>query len=153
MDKYFFIPFTAARRLALVGVMTAGFALGISAAQAQQYSAAARNALDLLGARAVVPGGQDVAFRQVQFLFKAGRSPDSDWGHLQADAGKLRHLIGSEGDQGLNNNGLQTTQWEVADNSQPGFAGIPNGRLELGGTNWEIEFAMSAETKPTLLIP
>ncbi len=58
-----------------------------------------------------------------------------------------------DGDQGLNTLGLKTDQWEVADKSQPGLAGVPNGRLELGSTNWEIEFVMSAEAKPTLLIP
>ncbi len=58
-----------------------------------------------------------------------------------------------DADQGLNSNGLRTEQWEVADKNQPGFAGQPNGRLELGGTNWEIEFAMSIEAKPNLLIP
>jgi len=47
----------------------------------------------------------------------------------------------------------RTQWWEVADNNQPGITGIPNGRLELGKTNWEIEFAYSFEAIPTLLIP
>ena len=58
-----------------------------------------------------------------------------------------------DGDQGLNNDGLQNTQWEVADNNTPGIPNVPNGRLELGGTSSEIEFVMSMEAKPTLLIP
>jgi hypothetical protein len=58
-----------------------------------------------------------------------------------------------DGDQGSNNDGLQNTQWEVADNHTPGVPNVPNGRLELGGTSSEIEFVMSMEAKPTLLIP
>ena len=58
-----------------------------------------------------------------------------------------------DGDQGSNNVGLQTTQWEVVDNNTPGIPNVPNGRLELGGANREIEFVMSMEAKPTLLIP
>jgi len=57
-----------------------------------------------------------------------------------------------DSDQGSNNLGLRTEQWEVADNNQPGLAGAPNGRLEMGGTNWEVEFVMSAEARPTLLV-
>lgn len=62
------------------------------------------------------------------------------------------------GDFGQNLDGLQTLQWEVADTSQPGLEGIPNGRLEMEGTEVkkvtrEIKFAVSIETKPTLLIP
>jgi len=58
-----------------------------------------------------------------------------------------------DGNQGSNNVGLQTKQWEVADAGTPGMPGVPNGRLELGGTTSEIEFVMSAEAKPTLLVP
>jgi hypothetical protein len=58
-----------------------------------------------------------------------------------------------DSNQGSNNVGLQNTQWEVADNHTPGVPNVPNGRLELGGTSSEIEFAMSMEAKPTLLIP
>lgn len=31
--------------------------------------------------------------------------------------------------------------------------GVPNGRPELDGTTTELEFVMSAQAKPTLLIP
>lgn len=58
-----------------------------------------------------------------------------------------------DGDQGNNFDGLRKQAWEVADNNQPGGAGIPNERLEMSGTNWEITFAMSMEAKPTLVIP
>jgi hypothetical protein len=58
-----------------------------------------------------------------------------------------------DGTQGNNNTGLRTEQWEVADNNTPGTPGVPNGRLELGGTSSEIELVVSAEAKPTLLIP
>jgi hypothetical protein len=59
-----------------------------------------------------------------------------------------------DGNQGLpTNGGIRTQSWEVADTGQPGLAGIPDGQLNMGGTNWEIEFAMSIEAKPTLNIP
>jgi hypothetical protein len=58
-----------------------------------------------------------------------------------------------DGNQGSNNDGLQNTQFEVADNDTPGMPNVPNGRLELGDTSSEIEFVMSMEAKPTLLIP
>jgi hypothetical protein len=58
-----------------------------------------------------------------------------------------------DSDQGLNTLGLQTSQWEVADESSPGTPGVPNGRLEINGGTSQIEFALSAEAKPTLLIP
>ena len=48
---------------------------------------------------------------------------------------------------------LQTTPREVADLNTPGTPGVPDGRLELGGTGWEIGFVLSAKAKPTLLIP
>ncbi|MHC4191316.1 MAG: hypothetical protein ACYSUB_16820 [Planctomycetota bacterium] len=58
-----------------------------------------------------------------------------------------------DGKQGINSFGLRTQQWEVADIGQPGLAGIPDGRLNMNGTSWEIEFAISTEAKPTLAIP
>jgi hypothetical protein len=58
-----------------------------------------------------------------------------------------------DGDQGLNNAGLRTEQWEVADQSQPGVVGMPNGRLELGAKSWEIEIAVAMQAHPTLLVP
>jgi hypothetical protein len=58
-----------------------------------------------------------------------------------------------DGNQGSNNDGLQNAQFEVADNDTPGMPNVPNGRLELGDTSSEIEFVMSMEAKPTLLIP
>jgi len=58
-----------------------------------------------------------------------------------------------DGNQGSNSTGLRTQQCEVADIGQPGLAGIPDGRLYMNGTTWEIEFAISKEAKPTLAIP
>jgi hypothetical protein len=58
-----------------------------------------------------------------------------------------------DGNQGINSTGLRTQQWEVEDIGQPGLAGIPDGRLNMNGTTWEIELAISAEAKPTLAIP
>ncbi|HEY7617225.1 MAG TPA: hypothetical protein VH744_10510 [Terriglobales bacterium] len=58
-----------------------------------------------------------------------------------------------DGDQGSNNVGLQNTQYEVVDKHTPGMPNVPNGRLELGDTSSEIEFVMSMEAKPTLLVP
>jgi hypothetical protein len=55
--------------------------------------------------------------------------------------------------QGSNSTGLRTQQWQVADIGQPGLAGIPDGRLNMNGMSWEIEFAISTEAKPTLAIP
>ena len=58
-----------------------------------------------------------------------------------------------DGTQGSNNVGLRTSQWQVADTGTPGTPGVPNGRLEIDGGLNEIEFVMSFEAKPTLLIP
>jgi hypothetical protein len=58
-----------------------------------------------------------------------------------------------DSNQGPNTTGLRTQQWEVADTGSPGAPGVPDGRLNMNGTSWEIEFAISAEAKPTLLIP
>ena len=55
--------------------------------------------------------------------------------------------------QGTNSYGLRTQQWEVEDTGQPGLAGVPDGRLNMSGTSWEIEFALSIEAKPNLAIP
>ncbi|HEY8154590.1 MAG TPA: hypothetical protein VII72_10730 [Myxococcota bacterium] len=74
------------------------------------------------------------------------------WGARRFDGRNYLYTL-DDGDQGFNTLGLRTQQWEVADESQPGIAGIPNGRLELGSTNWEIEFAVSVQANPTLLIP
>lgn len=64
-----------------------------------------------------------------------------------------RHYIYTLDDavQGPNTIGLQTQQWEVADTGGPGAPGVPDGRLNMGNTSWEIEFAISAEAKPTFL--
>jgi hypothetical protein len=56
-----------------------------------------------------------------------------------------------DADQGPNMVGLRTKQWEVADTGSPGAPGVPDGRLNLDGTSWEVEFAISAEAKPTFL--
>ena len=55
--------------------------------------------------------------------------------------------------QGLNNYGLRTQQWEVEDTGQPGLPGVPDGRLNMNDTTWEIEFAISFQAKTTLVIP
>jgi hypothetical protein len=55
--------------------------------------------------------------------------------------------------QGDNIWGTVNTQWQVADTGSPGMPGVPDGRLNLDNTTWEIEFAISAEAKPTLNIP
>lgn len=59
-----------------------------------------------------------------------------------------------DGQQGSNGDnfeaGLRVTQWKVEDTRGPdpnnGFA--PDGRLNLGDTNWEIEFAQSVKAIP-----
>jgi hypothetical protein len=58
-----------------------------------------------------------------------------------------------DSNQGPNSTGLRTQVWEVADTGQPGLAGLPDGQLNMNGSTWEIEFAISTEAKPTLLIP
>jgi hypothetical protein len=58
-----------------------------------------------------------------------------------------------DGMQGTNIFGLRNQQWQVADTGQPGLAGVPDGRLNMNGMTWEIEFAISTEAKPTLAIP
>ena len=58
-----------------------------------------------------------------------------------------------DGKQGINSYGLRNQQWQVADTGQPGLAGAPDGRLNMNGMTWEIEFAISTEAKPTLAIP
>lgn len=60
---------------------------------------------------------------------------------------------GSQGDNFSNLTSPRTQQWEVADTGQPGLDGIPDGRLNMNGMSWEIDFALSYEAKPTLLIP
>ncbi|WP_027855939.1 hypothetical protein [Marinobacterium jannaschii] len=50
--------------------------------------------------------------------------------------------------------GGRTEQWEVADTGSPGDnPGAPDGRLNMNGTSWEIEFAISYEAIPTPVIP
>ncbi|MEJ2763398.1 hypothetical protein VV869_05390 [Photobacterium sp. MCCC 1A19761] len=58
-----------------------------------------------------------------------------------------------QGDNFSNLTSPQTLQWEVADTGQPGMAGVPDGRLNMNGMSWEIDFALSYQAKPTLLIP
>ena len=58
-----------------------------------------------------------------------------------------------DSNQGDNTFGTTNTQWQVADTGSPGASGVPDGRLNLDNTTWEIEFAISAEAKPTLNIP
>ncbi|WP_330960307.1 hypothetical protein [Photobacterium sp. 53610] len=59
----------------------------------------------------------------------------------------------SQGDNFSNVSDPRTQQWEVADTGQPGLDGVPDGRLNMDGMSWEIDFALSIEAKPTLLIP
>ncbi|MCC6486583.1 MAG: hypothetical protein IT364_03720 [Candidatus Hydrogenedentes bacterium] len=58
-----------------------------------------------------------------------------------------------EGDQGSNNSGLRTQVWEVADTGSPGNPGVPDGRLNMDGSTWEIEFANSIEAIPFVPVP
>ncbi|CAG0953660.1 hypothetical protein BURK1_00335 [Burkholderiales bacterium] len=98
MDRHVRLRFaSAARRFALVALIATGTAWDTPPAHAEPFTAAGREALELLGARMVPGGGKAVAFRQVQFAFDAGRSVDTDWGQAQADVGKLCHLVGDEG--------------------------------------------------------
>ena len=50
-------------------------------------------------------------------------------------------------------NTVQIFTYELRDKGQPTNANMPNGLLEIVGTNWELKFAMSVEAKPTLQIP
>lgn len=59
----------------------------------------------------------------------------------------------SQGDNFSNLATPRTQQWEVEDTGQPGIAGVPDGRLNMNGMSWEIDFALSYQAKPTLLIP
>ncbi|MGF1728759.1 hypothetical protein [Photobacterium kasasachensis] len=101
--------------------------------------------------------------RAVTILF-SWYDVDGDWtgGHSVRvyGAAKLdnRHYIytlddGSQGDNFSNLTSPRTQQWEVADTGQPGLDGVPDGRLNMNGMSWEIDFALSYEAKPTLLIP
>jgi hypothetical protein len=74
------------------------------------------------------------------------------WGAMRFNGIDYLYTL-DDGNQGDNNDGLRTTQWEVKDVGGPGEPGVPDGRLNLDGTTWEIEFAMSVEAKPTLVIP
>jgi hypothetical protein len=58
-----------------------------------------------------------------------------------------------DGNQGANLSGLQTKSWEVKDIGTPGLLGVLDGRLNMGGTSRELEFALSIEAHPTLNIP
>ncbi|MBV7264177.1 hypothetical protein L6J37_11770 [Photobacterium sp. WH77] len=60
---------------------------------------------------------------------------------------------GEQGDNFSNVSDPRTQQWEVADTGRPGLDGVPDGRLNMNGMSWEIDFALSFEAKPTLLIP
>jgi hypothetical protein len=74
------------------------------------------------------------------------------WGAMRFN-GKDYLFTLDDSEQGPNTTGLRTQQWEVADTGSPGQPGVPDGQLNLGGTLWEIEFAISAAPKPGLMIP
>jgi hypothetical protein len=80
-------------------------------------------------------------------------------GHMVRVWGAARHLneyylFTLDDDlQGDNIWGTINTEWKVADTGSPGMPGVPDGRLNLDGLTWEIEFAISAEAIPTLNIP
>ncbi len=74
------------------------------------------------------------------------------WGAAQYNNKKYLFTL-DDGSQGINNTGLETQQWEVADTGGPGMPGVPDGQLNLDDTSWEIEFAISAEAIPTLSLP
>jgi hypothetical protein len=84
---------------------------------------------------------------------------DRKSGHMVRVWGAARHLNTNylftldDAMQGDNIWGTVNTQWQVADTGSPGMPGVPDGRLNLDNTTWEIEFAISAEAKPTLNIP
>ena len=73
------------------------------------------------------------------------------WGARRFDGRDYFYTL-DDSDQGLNSAGLQTTQWEVSDQNGPGQLGTPNGVLEFDGTSKELEFVLSMEARPTLLI-
>ncbi|WP_250684752.1 hypothetical protein [Photobacterium galatheae] len=60
---------------------------------------------------------------------------------------------GAQGDNFSNVSDPRIQQWEVEDTGRPGLDGVPDGRLNMDGMSWEIDFALSFEAKPTLLIP
>ncbi len=74
------------------------------------------------------------------------------WGAARYNGRDYLYTLDDE-TQGINTVGLRTLQWEVADTGSPGLPGVPDGRLNLNGTTWEVEFAASIEAKPTLLVP
>ncbi|MFC1763638.1 hypothetical protein ACFL6U_16365 [Planctomycetota bacterium] len=80
-------------------------------------------------------------------------------GHMVRVWGAARHLgidylfTLDDSDQGDNVGGTINTEWQVADTRGPTDPGNPDGRLNLSNTSSEIEFAISAEAKPTLNIP
>jgi hypothetical protein len=74
------------------------------------------------------------------------------WGAKRFDGKDYLYTL-DDSDQGDNEVGTRTEQWEVADTGGPGDPGNPDGRLNMNGTTWEIEFAISAEAMPTLVIP
>jgi hypothetical protein len=74
------------------------------------------------------------------------------WGAMRFDGKDYLYTL-DDSDQGDNEIGTQTEQWEVADTGRPGDPGNPDGRLNMNGTTWEIEFSISAEAMPTLVIP
>ena len=84
---------------------------------------------------------------------------DRESGHMVRVWGAACHLNKyylftlDDSSQGDNTFGTVNTQWQVADTGSPGASGVPDGRLNLDNMSWEIEFAISAEVKPTLNIP
>ena len=123
-----------------------------------------------LGGYTSVREGQNVTWSWMYEQLQAGRGVMIMFGRYDAAGERTgghavrvwgaRRLNGrdhiytlDDGDQGLNTVGLRTQQWEVSDLHQPGQAGVPNGRLELGGRAWEIEVGVAIDAKPTLLVP
>ena len=74
------------------------------------------------------------------------------WGASRIGATKYLHTL-DDGIQSNDSNKTRTQDWEVKDIGGPGQPGIPDGRLNMNGMSWEIGFAMSAEAKPTLVLP
>jgi hypothetical protein len=74
------------------------------------------------------------------------------WGASRIGNTRYIHTL-DDGNQGGNNVGLRTQTWTVADTGSPGNPGVPDGRLNMNGSTWEIEFANSVQPLPTLLIP
>ena len=74
------------------------------------------------------------------------------WGACRIGSFFYIHTL-DDGNQGTNNVGLRTQVWQVEDTGSPGNPGVPDGRLNMDGMSWEIEFMNVIQANPTLVIP